>query len=104
MGLTPEANDVIYRSPVETAIDLALEALEAGEQTTRTASSIRKEASSMTKNELSVAEEAWQELVAAVGQMIPGDDQIICNRVRRAEGLLRALVMIRKDHDHNERS
>ena len=61
MGLTPEAQDEIYRSPVETAIDLALEAM-AGEQTTRTESSIRKEASSMTKNELSVAEEAWTEL------------------------------------------
>ena len=27
MGLTPEAQDEIYRSPVETAIDLAQEAL-----------------------------------------------------------------------------
>ena len=96
MDLTPEAQDKIYRSPVETAIDLALEALEAGGQTTRTASSIRKEASSMTKNELSVAEEAWVELGAAVQQMAPADDQIICNHVKRAEGLLRALVMIRK--------
>ena len=46
----------------------------------------------MTKNELDVAEEAWVELVAAVQQMAPADDQIICNHVRRAEGLLRALV------------
>ena len=97
MGLTPESHAEIYRSPVETAIDLALEAM-AGEQTTRT-ESIRKEAWSMNKNELNVAEEAWVELVAAVQQMAPADDQIICNHVRRAEGLLRALVMIRKEDD-----
>ena len=123
MTQTPRAQDELYRSPVETAIDLAREALdakeaalgepisefdgnewtergealEAVEQTTRNASSIRKEASSMNKNELGVAEEAWVELVAAVQQMAPADDQIICNHVRRAEGLLRALVMIRKE-------
>ena len=99
MTQTPRSQDELYRSPVETAIDLAQEALEAEDawEDIRTASSIHKEASSMTKNELEVAEEAWMELVAAVQQMAPADDQIICNHVRRAEGLLRALVMIRKE-------
>ena len=39
-----------------------------------------------------VVEEAWQEIVAAIVQMIPEDDQIICDRVKRAEGMLCALV------------
>ena len=39
-----------------------------------------------------VAKEAWQEIVAATFQMMPEDDQIICDHVKRAEGMLRAIV------------
>ena len=39
-----------------------------------------------------IAEEAWTELIVATRQMMPEDDQIICDHVKRAEGLLCALV------------
>ena len=51
----------------------------------------------MTTNELAVVKEAWLEVTAAVRQMLPDDDKIICDHVKRAEGLLRALVLIQKD-------
>ena len=51
----------------------------------------------MTKSELAAVNEAWMELVAAVAPMCPSDDQIICDHVKRAEGLLRALVLIQKE-------
>ena len=41
---------------------------------------------------LAISEEAWVDLIAATQQMSPEDDQIICNHVKRAEGLLCALV------------
>ena len=44
------------------------------------------------KKLLSVVKEAWMELVGATGAMIPSDEQIICDRVKRAEELLRDLV------------
>ena len=57
----------------------------------------------MTKNEFSVVKEAWTELTVAVQQMMPADDEIICDHVKRAEGLLRALVVVQEDRA-NERS
>ena len=48
----------------------------------------------MTETERKAINGAWEELIGAIGQMIDDDDQIICNHVRRAEGMLKsALVM-----------
>ena len=51
----------------------------------------------MTKNELAAVKEAWMELVTAVQQMCPSDDKIICDHVKRAEVLLRAIVLYEQD-------
>ena len=39
-----------------------------------------------------IVKEAWTELIGATSQMMPKDDEIICDHVKRAEGMLRALV------------
>ena len=49
----------------------------------------------LTRSELTVVKEAWTELTVAVAQMSPKDDRVICDHVKRAEGMLRALVLIR---------
>ena len=56
----------------------------------------------MTKSELNVVKEAWLEVLAAVQPMIPADDQIIANHVRRAERLLGALVEIEERQPKNK--
>ena len=56
----------------------------------------------MTKSELNIVREAYLELTTAVLQMLPADNQIICDRVRRAERLLRALVQIEENQPKNK--
>ena len=51
----------------------------------------------MTKSELAAVKESWMELVSSVQQMCPSDDKIICDHVKRAEGLLRAIVLMEGD-------
>ena len=46
----------------------------------------------MTEKELATVEAAWAEVASAVQQMVPADDRIICDHVKRAERLLASLM------------
>ena len=48
----------------------------------------------MNKLERKAVADARYELVTAISQMIDKDDKIICNHVRRAEGMLRSILTL----------
>ena len=56
--------------------------------------STMKSSGSMNDAEREAVTEAHRELAAAMSQMIDKDDQIICNHVRRAEGMLASILTI----------
>ena len=45
----------------------------------------------------SAISDAHSELAITIVQMMPKDDQIICNRVRHAEGILSAVLTLLKE-------